>query len=164
MNTEPQKEHQWLQKLVGEWVSAAEMPLEPGEPTVTLRGTETVRSLGGLWVVCDGQGDMPGGGTALMRLTIGFDPQKQRYVGTWVGSMMTHLWVYEGVVDASGRTLTLNTQGPVMSQDGKMTGRMTKYREEIEFKSDDHREFRSSMLGEDGAWQQIMAMQYRRKR
>ena len=64
MNTEPQKEHGWLQKLVGEWTSEAEATMEPGKPPETFRGTESVRSLGGLWVLAEGQGEMPGGGTA----------------------------------------------------------------------------------------------------
>ncbi len=32
MNIEPQKEHQWLQKLVGDWTYEAEATMEPGQP------------------------------------------------------------------------------------------------------------------------------------
>jgi hypothetical protein len=39
---------------------------------------------------------MPGGGAATMFLTLGYDPQRERYVGTWIGSMMTHLWGVRG--------------------------------------------------------------------
>jgi hypothetical protein len=153
----PQKEHQWLQKLVGEWTSEAEM-VEPGKPAETHRGTERVRSLGGLWIAADGEGEMPGGGRATMLLTLGYDPQRKRYVGTWIGSMMTHLWVYEGDLDAGGRVLTLATEGPSMAGDG----RMAKYRDTIELKSDDHRVLTSHMLGDDGKWQPCMTAHYRR--
>jgi hypothetical protein len=58
----------------------------------------------------------------------GYDPQ-QRYVGTWIGSMMTHLWVYDGAPDAAGRVLTLHTEGPHMAAEGQMA----QYKDVIEF-------------------------------
>ena len=64
MKTEPQKEHAWLQQLVGEWTFEVEATMEPGKPPEHFRGTERVRSLGGLWIVAEGEGEMPGGGTA----------------------------------------------------------------------------------------------------
>src|SRR6266542_7081305 len=103
MKTEPQKEHQWLQKLVGEWTFEAEATMGPGKPTERAEGTESVRSLGGLWFLAEGQGEMPGGGAATTLMTLGYDPQKKRYVGAWIGSMMTHLWVYDGELDAAER-------------------------------------------------------------
>jgi hypothetical protein len=91
MKTEPQKEHQWLQKLVGEWTYECKASMEPGKPPEKLEGSESVRSLGGLWVVCEDRGGMPGAGMATTLMTLGYDPQKKQYVGTWVGSMMTYL-------------------------------------------------------------------------
>ncbi len=32
MKAEPQKEHEWLHKLVGEWTCEAEASMEPGKP------------------------------------------------------------------------------------------------------------------------------------
>jgi hypothetical protein len=157
---EPQKEHQWLHKLVGEWTYETEAPPQPGEQPKKVTGTENVRSLGGLWVLAEGQGEMPGGGPATTLMTLGYDTQKKRYVGTWIGSMMTHLWVYDGELDAAQKVLTLNSEGPTMSGDGKMT----KYKDVIEFKSDDHRVLTARVLGADGTWQQLMAVEYRRKR
>jgi hypothetical protein len=139
VKTEPQREHQWLQKLVGEWTYESDGPTKPGQPPAKCTGTESVRSLGGFWVLADGQGEMPGGGDATMILTLGYDRTKKRYVGTWIGSMMDHLWVYEGAVDVTA-----------------------KYKEIIEFKSDDHRVFTSHMLGEDGNWQTMMTVDFRR--
>ncbi len=119
-----------------------------------------MRSLGGLWILAEGQGEMPGGGRATMMMTLGYDPQKSRYVGTWVGSMMTHLWVYDGSLDAAGRMLALDAEGPSMAGDGKMAH----YRDVIEFKSDDHRVLTSHVRGQDGTWQAFMTAHYRRKR
>ena len=120
MKTEPQKEHQWLQQLVGEWTSEADCAMGPGQPSTKSYGTERVRMVGGLWMVGEGQGEMPGGGTATMIMTLGYDPQKQKYLGTWIGSMMTHMWHYDGEMDASGRILTLSAEGPSMAGDGTM--------------------------------------------
>ena len=160
MNTEPQNEHRWLQKLVGEWTSEAHAVTEPGKPAEILKGTESVRSLGGLWILMDGRGEMPGGEPATMMMTLGYDPQRQRYVGTWVGSMMTHMWVYEGALDAAERVLTLSAEGPAMTGEGKMA----KYRDVISLESDDHRTLTSYVLGDDGTWTQFMTAHYRRTR
>lgn len=159
MKAEPRKEHQWLQKLVGEWTIEAEMAMGPDKPSEKSTGTESVRSLGGVWFLAEGQGEMPGGGDATTLMTLGYDPQKKRFVGTWLGSMMTHLWVYDGELDAAGTVLTLNAEGPSMAGDG----RLAKYRDVIEFKSDDHRVLTSHMLGDDGQWSHFMTANYRRK-
>jgi hypothetical protein len=91
-------------------------------------------------------------------LTLGYDPQQQRYVGTWIGSMMTHLWLYEGSLDAAGRVLTLNAEGPDMAAAGKMA----QYKDMIDLKSDDHRVLTSHIRGEDGEWHGFMTAHYRR--
>jgi hypothetical protein len=160
MKTESQKEHQWLQKLVGEWTYETEAVMAPDQPPEKFTGTESVRSLDGLWVLAEGKGEMPDGDTATMIITLGYDPQKQRFVGTWVGSMMTYLWVYEGELDAAERVLTLDTEGPAMSGEGKMT----KYKDVIEFKSEDHRVLTSNVLNDDGKWHGFMTTNYRRQR
>jgi uncharacterized protein DUF1579 len=158
MNADPQKEHQWLQQLVGEWTYEAEAMGEPGKPAEKCGGTERVRSLGGLWVLAEGEGQMPGGVPASVIITLGYDPQRKRFVGTFIGSMMTHLWVYDGALDATERVLTLDADGPSMAGDGTMA----KYRDEIELRSDDERVLTSSVLGDDGKWTQFMTMRYRR--
>ena len=159
MNTEPQKEHQWLQKFLGEWTSEAEATMDPGKPPEIFKGTESVRSLGGLWIVAEGQGEMPGAGTVVTIMTLGYDPQKKRYTGTWIGSMMNHLWVYDGGLDAAERVLTLDTEGPGMTDQSKTD----RYRDVIEFKSGDHRVLTSHHLGDDGTWRPFMTAHYRRK-
>jgi hypothetical protein len=160
MKIEPQKEHEWLQKLVGEWTYESECSMEPGKPPEKFEGSESVRSLGGLWVLCEGRGEMPGGGTATMVMALGYDPQKKQYVGTWVGSMMIYLWVYDGLLDAAEKMLTLNAEGPSCAGDGKFA----KYKDVIEVKSDDQRVLTSHMLGDDGKWHAFMRANYRRKK
>jgi hypothetical protein len=154
----PQKEHQWLQRLVGEWTSEGEAAMEPGKPPEKFRTTESVRSLGGFWILAEGRGQMPDGTAATTMMTLGYDPQKQRYVGTFIASMMTHLWRYDGALDGSERVLTLDTEGPSMAAPGKMA----RYRDVIEVESDDHRVLTSHMQGDDGKWHLFMTAHYRR--
>jgi hypothetical protein len=93
-------------------------------------------------------------------MTLGYDPQKKRYVGTWIGSMMTHLWVYDGALEAAERVLTLDTEGPDMAAAGKLA----KYQDVIEFKSPNHRVLTSHVLGDDGTWHEFMTAHYERKK
>lgn len=157
MQADSQKEHEWLRQLVGDWTIEAASPDDPDE---LLAGTETIRALGDLWIVAEGEGEMPGGGYARTMMTLGFDPQKDRFVGSWVGSMMTHMWMYEGRLDPAGRVLTLECEGP----DFQNPEKMRPYRDIIELRSDDERGFSSVVRGENGQWQQIMSATYRRKK
>ncbi|WP_210049768.1 DUF1579 domain-containing protein [Neorhizobium petrolearium] len=151
----PQAEHGFLERMVGIWeVSSPDMGTDE-------KWVEVVRSLHGIWFVAEGNGNMPqGGGAATTMLTLGYDPAKGKYVGSWIGSMMAYLWVYEGEVSADGTTLSLYTTGPDFAEPGK-TG---EYREQIIFKDDDHRIFNSSAKQPDGTWKQFMEAQYTRKR
>ncbi|MFY0533069.1 DUF1579 domain-containing protein [Nannocystis pusilla] len=158
MKFEPQKQHQWLQQLVGEWTYETEASTDPECPSGAARGRETVRALGDLWIVAEGHGEHPAGpGGTLMAL--GFDPQKERFVGSWLGSMMPNLWVYEGQLDAGGRSLDLHSEGPAMSGEGR-----GKYRDVIEIVSPDHRIFSGHALKPDGSWHRLMRTHYHRVR
>lgn len=157
---EPQDAHRWLQRLVGEWTWEMEAPAGPDQPPAKHQGTESVRPLGELWTLGEGASTMPDGSPATTLMTLGYDPARQRFVGTFVGSMMTHLWIYEGGLDAAGRVLTLDAEGPDFSGEGKMA----QYQDVIEWVSDDHRVLRSRMLGDDGEWRQFMEAHYRRVR
>ena len=134
--------------------------MAPNSPEV--EWVENVRSLNGLWIVAEGSGKLPDcGDDATTILTLGYDPVKKSYVGTWIGSMMTHMWVYNGAVDEAGKTLVLDTEGPDFAEEGKTA----KYREIITFADSDHRTFTSEVRSDDGSWKQIMTARYvRRKR
>jgi hypothetical protein len=160
MHAEPQQEHAWLQKLVGEWSFKGDCTMGPDQPAMTSIGLCSVRSLGGFWILAEGQGDMPGGGPMASIITLGYDPARQRFIGTFVASMMTHLWFYDVTLDGGRRVLTLDTEGPSFKGDGGLV----KYQDIIEVKGDDHWVLRSRALGDDGAWGPFfMNADYRRK-
>lgn len=155
----PQEEHRWLQKLVGDWTYETEAEVEPGKRE-KFTGTEYVRTLDDIWFLAEGQGETPGGGEATTIMTLGYDPRTKRYVGTFISSNMSYLWLYDGELDATGRVLTLDCEGPRMDGgDG-----LTRYKDVIEFRSDDHRTLTANVLAADGSWQQLMSVDYRRKK
>ena len=154
----PQKEHQWLHKLVGDWTCESECSMGPDHPPMKNTGQETVRSLGGLWTVGEGENQMPDGDIFQSIMTLGYDPLLQRFVGTYVAGCMTHLWPYNGSLDANEKVLTLDSAGPSFVGDGTMA----KYQDIIEFLSDDHRTLSSRYLGPDGQWVPFMKAHYHR--
>jgi hypothetical protein len=154
---QPTREHEWLQKFVGDWETEAEMFMEPGKPPMKSQGSNRDRMLGGFWLISEGGSDsMP----FQFRLTLGYDPKKKKYVGTWTDSMTSYLWKYEGTVNPAGDILTLETEGPNPHAPDKTA----KYREVTEFKSKDHRVFTSSCLGEDGKWNTFVTVTARRRK
>jgi uncharacterized protein YndB with AHSA1/START domain len=155
---EPGEEHRWLDRLVGEWISefGAE---EGGDASAgSASGAESVRSLGGLWVLAEARFPTPDGGQGRSLTTLGYDPRTRRYVGTWVGSMMAHLWVYDGDLDRARNTLTLACTGPDMNN----PGRTRQYQDVITFLDEDHRTLTGRVLGDDGEWHDFMTVRYRR--
>jgi Protein of unknown function (DUF1579) len=160
MKTEPQKEHAWLLKLCGDWTSKGEMTMQPGQPGETWETNEQVRSLGDVWVQCEGKGEMKDGSVATTIMTLGYDTQTKEFVGNFVASMMTHMWIYEGALDADEKVLTLNTEGPDFSAPGKYA----KYKDVIAIESDDHRTLTSYMQNDDGQWHQVVRADYWRKK
>lgn len=155
---EPQQEHEWLMQLVGEWDAEVEMFKEPGQPPEKSQGTESVRAIGGFWTLGENKGvhmDKPFTGI----LVLGYDLSKTQYVGLWFDSMTSHLWTYNGTLDASGKILTLKGEGPCPGTPEKVF----KFKEKIEIKDKDHRVFTSSMQGEDGKWVHMMTINYRRR-
>ena len=155
---EPQQEHRWLARLVGEW-SYEHEAAEPGEPPRTFRGTERVRALDGTWIVAEAEGEAPDGGSGRSIMTLGYDPARGRVVGTFVSGMLPHLWVYDGAFDPTGRVITLDTEGPRF--DG--SGGLARYQDVVELVSDDERTLRSRVLQSDGRWQEFMVATYRRR-
>lgn len=153
MMESPTPQHKWLDRLLGEWEGEGEACMAPGSEGHGFKTTETVRTLGGLWVIAEAKSQMDPDMSSVAITTIGYDKRTGRYVGSWVGSMMSHMWVYDGEVDESGNKLTLYAEGPNMSGDGT-----AKYKDVIEFQSDTSRTLTSYGLDENGKWNQFMQM------
>jgi len=153
---QPQKEHEWLKQLAGEWTLDIQVT-EPNKDTMKSKGTETSRMIGPFWAVSEVKAtmmDMPFTGS----MTLGFDSQQKKYVATWIDSTGDYLWKYDGTLDASGKILTLETTGPCPMQGGKMT----RFKDVIEIKDKDHRTL-TSHVDFDGKFVQMMTINYTRK-
>jgi hypothetical protein len=155
----PQHEHHWLEKLVGEWRVEGKMMGPAGNEETT--GEETWRSLDGLWFIGEGEGEMPGGNKGTTIFTLGYDPREGKYVGSFIGSMMTNQWIYEGELDETERKLTLDTEGPEFTPEG-VGEKLVPYQDTLEFIDDNHRVLKSHAK-KDGKWQQFIEVHYYRK-
>ncbi len=108
-------------------------------------------------VVSDGHYDfLP----SAYRLTLGFDAVKKRFVGSRIDAMSNHLWLYEGKIDDSGRSLTLYSEGPSPSaRNDKMI-----IQEMMEFIGSDHRALHREGKANNGTWVDDMKSDFRRQR
>ena len=149
-------EHGWLHRLVGSWTQETEC-LGPSGETMQARGVEHVRPLGGYWVVGENEGGMPGGGAARWTVAMGFDPIARRFRGTFIGSMMPHMFVYDGHLGEDGQALILDSEGPAMTGEGT-----ARYRDVMRMEGDDERVLTSEVQGADGAWTTFMTARFRR--
>lgn len=155
MFAKPQQQHQWLNQLVGQWKFEHDCSMPDGSKS-TAEGQMTCRSLGGMWLICESSGDSPDGAWSSI-MTLGFDFAQDQYVGTFVGSMMANIWSYHGILDASGKRLPLNTEGPKF--DGSGTCR---YRDSIEIVDAETWLLISEQESDDGQWIQFMTAKHTR--
>jgi hypothetical protein len=153
---EPQEEHRWLQRLAGDWTYEGTAIMGPDAPPETTRGEVTARPFGKLWIMIEEQADPAKRGARTNIITLGYDPKKPRFVGTFVDSGSTHLWIYDGHL--AGNTLTLESEGPAMTGTGTAM-----YHDVVELVDDNHWILHSLVPAEDGQWQEFMTSHYRRK-
>ncbi|WP_349435854.1 DUF1579 domain-containing protein [Pararhizobium sp. A13] len=158
MKAEILEEHRWLEQLTGRWRVSFDMPAATGEQASEGAWIEETRSLGDAWIISETTGIMPDGSKATNIMTLGYDPAKKRYVGSFASSMMTYLWVYEGTLDETGTVLTLDCEGP----DFENTGRTARYQDIVAIKDENTRNFSSRMQNADGIWQPVMSSDYKR--
>lgn len=153
-----QEEHKWLMRLLGSWKFESECNMGPAQPPVKTSATESVHSLGDLWTVSEINGTMPDGTDVKSIMTLGYDPAKKRFVGSFVSSCMANIWVYDGELNAERTILTLDAEGPDFVDPTKFA----KYQDIIELQDDNHRTLRSRFLTPDGQWNEFMQAHYTR--
>jgi hypothetical protein len=153
----PAKEHEWLKKFVGEWNIETEV-LMTGQPSMKVQGTESARMLGGFWILGENKSDFMGQAFSGL-MSLGFDPEENRFVGSWIDSNSPALWEYTGTLDEAAQVLTLNTKGYC-----PMEGQVCQFRQTVEFKSPDQRVLTAERLGKDGRWKPSMTIIATRKK
>lgn len=156
----PTAEHKWLHKFLGTWDSQATAKMGPEQQEMKCTAAIVSKTLGEFWIVNEMKGESFGSPMNAIQ-TIGYDPNLKKYVGTWVDSENSFMWKYEGTVDASGKILTLEAEGPNFIGDPKT---MTKFHDIYEFRSDDEIIVTSKILGGDGKWVTFMTGTSKKKK
>lgn len=132
----PTAEHAWLKQQVGKFV------VTEGD----MLGTETWSMIGDVWLI--GRGEGAGEGQQhVYQYTIGFDPELGKFVGTFITSMMTKIWRYEGWLD--GDILVLEAEGPDFTGEGTTT-----YRDHYKLEGGTRTIW--SLVLKDGDWTEFM--------
>lgn len=122
----------WLRQFEGNWATAQQ-------------GTMRSNVVGEIWIVSElsFQSRM----SAVQ--TIGYDAKKKQFTGSWIDSTSSYIWQYTGSLDAAGNRLSLETEGPDLSDPTKNR----RYRDNYEFVSEDEILAVSEMLNDAGEWQ-----------
>ncbi len=155
MFSKPQAEHEWLHALAGEWQVTTECSMGPDAPMMTMESRCTGRLMDGMWLLLESGGECPDMGAWSTLMCVGYDPVTKRYVGTFVGSMMTHLWIYQGQRHPETGHLVLETEGPICGQEQE--GGTAKYLDTLELLDGGGFRLSSKMQKPDGQWQTVMS-------
>lgn len=154
--TGPAPQHERLLAHVGAWNVTCTYFMNPtGEP-MEIECKETVEALGPFWTVSLFEAtffDQPFQG----RATSGFEPHSGRYVGTWIDSMMPHLFYFTGEPGQDGEAIEMRGEGP-----SPVDGNLTVYRTVERSLSSDEREFEMFVTMPDGAEAPMAKYVYRR--
>jgi hypothetical protein len=113
---QPGPEHQKFAAAAGTWDAVVESTGPDGKATQSKGISEQRIACGGLWLIDDFKAEF-GGAPFEGHGVLGFDPQKGKYVQTWVDSMAASPMHMEGTFDAAGKALTMGGMG--IGEDGK---------------------------------------------
>lgn len=158
--SQPTPQHKILAQDEGTWDATVSTYMEgPDSQPLVSKGVETNTLIGGLWLVSDFQGEFFGQ-PFHGRAQCGYDPQKGKYVGTWVDSMTARLTLMEGTYDAKAKTLTMLTDG-----EDPTTHKPTKEKHVTEYKDENTRSHTMYVQGEmtGGSFAKMMDISYTRR-
>lgn len=154
----PTPQHTWLKQLAGEWTITGTCTMPDGS-TGESDATESAHMVGDYFLHAVLKGHVPGADDPVeCVLIIGFDPESNNFVGTWIGSPMPNLINYTGTLSEDQTTLTLTCDAPDLEDQAKTSA----YRDVIVITSDNTREFHSEIQLEDGSWNRFMSSYYTR--
>lgn len=153
-------EHKGLAAEVGAWDAVSKMWFAPGTEPMGGTAVETNKMLGKMWLISEYKGEM-------MRAPFvghgqfGYDPQKKKYVGTWIDTFSPYLSVMEGTLDEKTMTLTMMSKGI-----DPMTGKETVSKMVSTMIDHDHKKFQIFMPveGKEGEWWKQMEIEYTRRK
>jgi hypothetical protein len=152
----PGAQHEKLKMMAGKFDAEVTMQMDPAAPAEVSKGSESSEMLyGGRYLKCDFVGSFMGqpfSGTSLFA----YDNQKQKYVMTWIDSMSTMVMVAEGMADASGNVITLNSEC-----EDPVTQKKTPMRQVLTIQDADHHTYESYQT-KDGKENRCVMIKYTR--
>lgn len=154
----PGKHHEALKQFEGTWDVVSKFQ-EPGKPAMESEGTEVATfGLGGFWLSYDFKGEM-NGRPFTGRGAMGYDLQKQKYVGVWMDSMNSSAFHSEGTADPDYRKFTMIAQGYC-----DMDGKAVTMKQIFEVKSKDAYTLRFLAPNPDGKETEVGTIEYTRRK
>lgn len=155
----PGPEHKMLEPLVGTWHANVKMWHDPSQSPHESEGTLMRKAiLGGRFIQEEFAGklmDQPFEG----RGTIGYDRAKQKYVTTWMDSMMTTLQLSYGVYDPASKTWTFKAE-----ETCPITGQRVKIRDTLRVVSADEQQLQMFRQMGDEKEMRMMEINLTRKK
>jgi hypothetical protein len=152
----PQKEHELLQKLAGNWKAEFALSM-PGAPPMESEARVESELLGKLWIVTRYDDPQMSGGAFHGAELFGYEPDKKRYVSAWVDNQDASMTLQEGTYDPATRTLAMSGSGK-----DPMSGRESTSRSTMVWSDDDHRVQQMFVPGAGGDEVQMFTITYTR--
>lgn len=153
----PGREHELLERMAGSWSTVTKSWSAPGEAPVESIGVcENKMVLGGRFLKQECSGDMMGSEFTGIGFT-GYDNVEKKYVSTWLDSLGTAIYVFEGTADPGGRCFTQRC-----SHVDPVRGPM-QWRSVCTVKNDDTMRFVMYGTPVGGKEEKMMEMNYTRK-
>lgn len=102
----PGAPHKMLAELTGSWTTKTKAFMETDKAPMESSGTcEQKMLLGGLYLQQEYRSEMMGSPFTGINL-LGFDNHTKKYVSTWIDSMSTGIYFFEGTASSDGKTIT----------------------------------------------------------
>ncbi len=153
----PGEPHKLLAGLEGTWTTRTKSWMEPGTPPVETTGTcEQKMLLGGRYLQQEYTGDMMGEPFTGINI-MGYDNHTKKYMSTWIDTMSTGIYYFEGTASADDKTITQES-----SYDDPVRGPMV-WRSVSRIKDDNTLEYEMYFIPEGGKEEKVMEMTVTRK-
>jgi hypothetical protein len=154
---QPGPEHKVLDPLVGTWHAKVKFYMDPTKPPQESEGMMTREwIMEGRFVQEKYEGKAFGSNFKGMGLS-GYDPQKKKYVGTWVDTLSCSIMISYGDYDAKTKTLTSYSDDI-----DPYTGLKTKGRDVFRFVDTDNQVMEMYRTPEKGKEMKVLEIHYAR--
>ena len=149
--------HKQLATLVGNWSTTTRAWMEPDKPPMEGIGTcKQKMLLGGRYLQQDYAGEMMGSPFNGINV-IGYNNHTGKYVSTWIDSMSTGIYYFEGTAAKDGTTITQESK-----YDDPVRGPMT-WRSIMRIADDNRVEYAMYLIPKKGKEEKMMEMTMTRK-